>query len=183
MGEEGTEVTARAFLPDGRQSAWRTGRYVRTALRPAADVRQLELRSGLRYDYFEGRVRSVRRLDDLRPERRGIAAEIGFQGGEREDEFGLRFVGYIRVPVDGIYTFRVTSDDGSRLYVGDELVVDHDGRHTAYAQSGQVALAAGHHSLRVLYFEAGGGQSLEVEIEDPEGSRQPLPGAWLFHPE
>ena len=34
------------------------------------------------------------------------------------DYFGFRYTGYIQVPVDGIYTFYTTSDDGSRLYVG-----------------------------------------------------------------
>jgi hexosaminidase len=179
--QEGTVVTARAFLADGRVSAWRTGRYMRTELRPPAGVRAEELRGGLRYDYFESRIRSVARLRNLSPRRSGIAAAIGFQGGEREDEFGLRFSFFNDTATTEIYTLRVTSDDGSQLYIDEDLVVDHDGRHTAYVQSGQVALAKGFHSLTLLYFESAGGQSLEVEIELPDGSRQALPGAWLFH--
>jgi hexosaminidase len=181
VDDDGTLVAARAFLPDGRTSAWRTGRYIRTELRPPAGVKAGELQPGLRYEYFESRIRSVSRLRNLDPRRSGIARMIGLPGVQREDEFGLRFTGYVQLPADGIYGFHVTSDDGSRLYIDGELVVDHDGRHTAYTQSGQVALAEGYHALTLLYFEAAGGQSLEAEIELPDGSRRPLPAAWLFH--
>ncbi|GGM10590.1 family 16 glycoside hydrolase [Micromonospora yangpuensis] len=89
------------------------------------------------------------------------------------DEFGLtdRFIshvtGNLTTPVEGSYTFRLTSDDGSRLTIGDQLVVDHDGRHGETAKEGTVTLAAGLHPLRVEFFDNTGGQVLRLEWRRP----------------
>ncbi|MEV0733121.1 family 16 glycoside hydrolase [Polymorphospora sp. NPDC050346] len=89
------------------------------------------------------------------------------------DEFGLEnnFVthalGHIHIPTAGSYTFRLTSDDGSRLYIDEAVVVDHDGLHGATSKDGSVTLTEGHHALRVEYFEAGGGQQLTLSWQPP----------------
>lgn len=36
----------------------------------------------------------------------------------RSEHVGLRFTGYLQIPRDGLYTFYLTSDDGSQLFVG-----------------------------------------------------------------
>ncbi|TDC38475.1 DUF1080 domain-containing protein [Micromonospora sp. 15K316] len=89
------------------------------------------------------------------------------------DEFGLsdRFIshaiGNLRAPVDGTYTFRLTSDDGSRLTIGDQVVVDHDGLHGETAKEGSVDLTAGLHPLFAELFDNGGGQVLRLEWRVP----------------
>ncbi|MEV0158324.1 family 16 glycoside hydrolase [Micromonospora sp. NPDC050686] len=91
----------------------------------------------------------------------------------REDEFGLsdRFVSHVTanltVPTDGAYSFRLTSDDGSRLTIDDQRVVDHDGLHGETAKEGSVTLGAGLHPLFVEFFENGGGQVLRLEWRPP----------------
>ena len=45
--------------------------------------------------------------------------------------YGIKFTGFVKVPAEGLYTFYTKSDDGSRLYLGDRLVVDNDGLHGA----------------------------------------------------
>ncbi|SCG65637.1 family 16 glycoside hydrolase [Micromonospora rifamycinica] len=89
------------------------------------------------------------------------------------EDFGLadRFVthvtGNLAVPVDGSYAFRLTSDDGSRLTIGDTVVVDHDGLHGETAEEGSATLTAGLHPLRVEHFDDGGGQVLRLEWRPP----------------
>ena len=64
--------------------------------------------------------------------------------------------------------FRLTSDDGSRLTIDDQVVVDHDGLHGDTAKEGSVTLTAGTvHDLRLDYFEAGGGERLTLEWMPP----------------
>ena len=46
---------------------------------------------------------------------------------ERDTHFSLRFNGRIDGPQDGVYTFGTTSNDGSMLYIGDDLIVENDG--------------------------------------------------------
>jgi hypothetical protein len=84
---------------------------------------------------------------------------------------------------DGIHTFTLSSDDGSRLRVGGDLVIDHDGLHGPSALAGQIALAAGWHSIEITYFQAGGGRSLDLHIAPPARPSVRLPlDAIAFRP-
>ena len=85
------------------------------------------------------------------------AADFGF-----EDNFLTHALANLNIATAGDYTFRLTSDDGSRLYIDDTLVIDHDGLHGATSKDGTITLTAGYHSLRAEMFEAGGGQQLTV---------------------
>jgi len=38
----------------------------------------------------------------------------------RNEHVGLQFTGYLQIPRDGLYTFYLTSDDGSQLFIGDQ---------------------------------------------------------------
>ncbi|MDQ7906241.1 DUF1080 domain-containing protein [Phytohabitans sp. ZYX-F-186] len=90
------------------------------------------------------------------------AADFGF-----EDHFLAQVLGGVDVAAAGAYTFRLTSDDGSRLYLDDALVIDHDGLHGATAKEGSATLTAGYHALRVEHFERDGGQQLTLEWRPP----------------
>ncbi|MFC3687913.1 CBM35 domain-containing protein [Aquipuribacter hungaricus] len=84
-----------------------------------------------------------------------------------EDNFLTTVDANLTVPADGDYTFRLTSDDGSRLSVGGEVLVDNDGLHGEVAVEGTVTLTAGTHPLFVEFFEAGFGQRLLLEWRAP----------------
>ena len=102
-------------------------------------------------------------------------------GGGQKDNFGLRISGYIKVPASGLYHFYTSSDDGSKLWIGDRLIVDNDGLHAPAEKIGYVRLKAGTHPIKVTYFEAGDGEELKVLYEGPKIKKQEIPGAVLFH--
>ena len=103
------------------------------------------------------------------------AADFGF-----ESNFVSHAIANLDVPADGTYTFRLTSDDGSKLYIDDQLVIDHDGLHAAEPKDGAVSLTAGYHSLRIEYFEAGGEQVLQLGWLPPGASEfTVVPGSVL----
>ncbi|MCC5036601.1 DUF1080 domain-containing protein [Streptomyces sp. WAC 00631] len=83
------------------------------------------------------------------------------------DNFSAEATGYLVVPSDGTYVFRLTSDDGSRLTVDGQEVIDHDGLHGAEPKDGSVHLTAGSHPFRVDYFERGGEQQLTLAWRPP----------------
>ncbi|MFI7385530.1 family 16 glycoside hydrolase [Streptomyces sp. NPDC049813] len=83
------------------------------------------------------------------------------------DNFSAQASGYLVIPSDGTYSFRLTSDDGSRLTIDDREVIDHDGLHGAEPKDGAVQLTAGSHPFRVDYFEATGGQQLTLAWKPP----------------
>ncbi|MCG5446603.1 ricin-type beta-trefoil lectin domain protein [Micromonospora sp. NIE79] len=94
------------------------------------------------------------------------AADFGF-----EDNFVSQVLGNITTTQAGSYTFRLSSDDGSKLSIDDAVVINHDGLHGATPpKEGTVTLTAGLHPLRIDHFERGGGQQITLEWKTPGSS-------------
>lgn len=78
----------------------------------------------------------------------------GFPGVTRRSEwFAIDYSGRFWITDPAAYTFSLLSDDGSRLYIDDQLVIDNDGLHPPFEKPGTVQLAAGIHRLHVEYFQ------------------------------
>ncbi|MFQ5805131.1 MAG: family 16 glycoside hydrolase [Phycisphaerae bacterium] len=104
--------------------------------------------------------------------------------GPFEGNFYTEVEGFIRIAQPGTYAFRLVSDDGSTLWIDGKLVVDHDGLHAAVPKDGTVELTAGEHALRVLHFESGGGEHLELRWRPPgapKGKFELIPAELLTH--
>lgn len=87
----------------------------------------------------------------------------------REFAFGFVFIGTLKVPADGEYTFMVDSDDGSRLSIDGKEVILHDGIHgTGKPQLAKVRLKAGRVPVRLDYFQGpSGAKELIVKWSGP----------------
>ncbi|MFJ5265150.1 family 16 glycoside hydrolase [Streptomyces sp. NPDC088387] len=83
------------------------------------------------------------------------------------DNFMTHVLGYVDAPEDGAYSFRLITDDGSRLLIDGQRVIDHDGLHGAEPKDGTVQLTEGLHPLRIEHFEAGGGQQITLQWKPP----------------
>ncbi|MCX5684069.1 MAG: DUF5010 C-terminal domain-containing protein [Planctomycetota bacterium] len=68
----------------------------------------------------------------------------------------------VKIPATGWYTFNVNSDDGFEFSVDGNLVHKADWGNAADDQLGQAYLTAGNHNVRLLYWEGGGGSSVQV---------------------
>lgn len=66
---------------------------------------------------------------------------------------GIVYRGYVNITSDDIYRFYLKSDDGARMYVDGQLVVDNDGLHSLFEDSGFLPLQSGYHSFRIEYFQ------------------------------
>jgi outer membrane protein OmpA-like peptidoglycan-associated protein len=79
---------------------------------------------------------------------------VGFPGvTDRFEWFAIDYQGRINLPQAGTFLFRLTSDDGSKLFIDGREVIDNDGIHGVDWQQAQVTLAAGIHEMRVQYFQ------------------------------
>ena len=74
----------------------------------------------------------------------------------------FRWTGFIELWRDGEYKFELSSDDGSALYIGDELLVDNTGMHRRKTIRNTHWLPGGIHPIRIDYVNAAAGGSLEV---------------------
>lgn len=79
-----------------------------------------------------------------------------------EDNTAIEFTAILEVETADTYTFYTRSDDGSLLWVDNQLVVDNNGDHGVVEKRGRIALEPGNHQLRIGWFNAGGSGSLEV---------------------
>lgn len=82
--------------------------------------------------------------------------------GVGADNFSVRWEGDWSFATAGTYRFSTTSDDGSRVFVDGNLVVNHWSDHGPTALTGDVSLTAGTHRVKVEYYEAAGGASAHV---------------------
>lgn len=135
---------------------------------------------GVRYQYFEANLRDEADFDKVLPTISGVFDDFRLKPRSREDEVGYRFTGMIRVTEPGEYTFYTRSDDGSRLRIGAQLVVDNWGEHGMEEKSGSLVLAAGDHAFQLTWYNGGGESSLEVLWQGPGIAKQRLPKSALF---
>ncbi|MHC4737019.1 MAG: lamin tail domain-containing protein, partial [Planctomycetota bacterium] len=122
---------------------------------------------GLNYEYFEGYWSSVPNFDNYTPIWEGIVDTFDITPRREDDYFGFRFTGFIEVPINAVYTFYTTSDDGSLLYISGIPVVYNDYTHNMIESSGSIYLDAGMHPITVEYFEQSGEEGLIVSYEGP----------------
>jgi hypothetical protein len=71
------------------------------------------------------------------------------------------------VPVSGQHEFRLTSADGSELWLGEALVIDHDGEHAATSATGSISLTGGLHPLKLRFFQSTGTPVLQLAWRPP----------------
>jgi len=159
-----TTVTARAFRKDVPLGFPISATFTRLLPRRAfVHPEGGNLLPGLAVDYYEGTWDWLPDFAALTPVATTTATTIDLTPRKRAENFALRFHGYLDVPATAIYHFTLTSDDGSRLQVDNEDVVNNDGAHPAYARSGQIALEKGLHAITITYFQGSAGAALDLK--------------------
>ena len=172
-------VTAQHFRDGSPVSGTIQGLFTKVA--PEQGVKIDQAKRGLRYQYFEGSWDLLPDFERLEQSGSGITSNIDISKRSQDNHFGFVFEGFILIQEKGVYTFYTDSDDGSQLFIGDNLVVDNDGLHSMTEVSGSVALAAGHHPIRVTYFEKNGGNQLNIYFESVKIQKRFIPDNLLFH--
>ncbi len=133
-------------------------------------------KNGLDYHYYEGFWDKLPDFASLKEIRNGRVYDFNLKRLEKRDSnFAFVFSGYLNIEQGGKYTFYTNSNDGSRLYIGDIMVVDNDGSHSIIEKQGQINLKAGKHPIDLHYFDGGGIHELSVSYEGPGIVRQIIP--------
>lgn len=81
--------------------------------------------------------------------------------------FSTRWQGWYLLDRAGPWTFTYTSDDGGRVWLDNELVIDMWYDHQPLTRAVTSELAAGYHLLRVEYFQGDGGMTSQLTITPP----------------
>lgn len=73
------------------------------------------------------------------------------------DNFSIRWEGFIEPRFSEVYTFHTSSDDGVRLWIDGQLIVDNWTEHSVTTNTGQIALTAGaKYTIKMEFYERWG---------------------------
>lgn len=102
--------------------------------------------------------------------------------GQFKDWIFHDYIGKITVEEERTYSFRLISDDGSRLLINGEVVIDNGGMHGNEAKDAEVTLRSGSNDIAVQYYQGGGGAAVSLQWANPEtGEYEVVPGEVLSH--
>lgn len=88
--------------------------------------------------------------------------------GVNRDNFSARWTGFVHLGA-GTHTFHVTTDDGARLWVNDQLIIDQWRPQVTTTYSASRNLSAGYHSIRLEYYEGQGNAVIRLRWEAGTG--------------
>ncbi len=126
--------------------------------------------SGLTYGHSTGAWTDLDLITWDTPEFTGQVPNFTLSPSTQEDFFYFQFNGYINITTGGLYEFRTTSDDGSRLALNNVVIVDNNGLHGNVTVTSTVqTLSSGTaYQINVKYLEYTGGQTLTVQYKGPD---------------
>ncbi len=153
--DETTNFSFRYFYPDGSKGDIFETTFIKGEYTPGKDTTLTN--SGLKALWYEYRGNSCKEIEQAPFNGEYTAPGVAIPE-EVKGNIGLVLTGYINVPEQDIYTFKLLSDDGSILYIDNEEVIDNDGGHSPMEIAGMKALDKGLHPIKVLYFDSNGGK-------------------------
>ena len=139
---------------------------------------------GIRGDYYKGMNFENHVLTRTDPE---INFNWGDPGGPDpavgNDGFSARWTGEVEAAFTETYTFYTSSDDGARLWVNGQQLVNSWVDQGTTERSGTIDLVAGNtYSLIMEYYENGGGAVAQLRWSSPSTPKQLIPQAALAPP-
>jgi hypothetical protein len=130
---------------------------------------------GLRGDYYRGRDLSDLVLTSVDPQIDFLWGESEPGEGVGDDNFSVRWSGEIGAQYSETYTFSTTSDDGVRLWVGGQQVINNwaDGNSE---DSGTIDLVGGNsYSIVMEMYDNTGSATAQLSWESPHTPSQIIP--------
>ncbi|GAA3690496.1 hypothetical protein GCM10022224_064910 [Nonomuraea antimicrobica] len=169
------QSTSAAWAPHRTGSVAVTGGAATLTL-PAASVTTLVIEEqGLNATYFDN-------ADLTAPKVTRVDPTVNFDWGPNSpdpavspDTFSVRWTGKVIADRAETYTFITTSDDGVRLWVDGRLIVDAWTDHSKREDSGQIALTAGAHDIKMEFYDGGYDAIAQLHWSSPTTVRQVIP--------
>lgn len=124
------------------------------------------LKPGLQFSVFHGEFVDVPDFQGLPLESEGVTESLepdSMVAGEK-DHYAIQLKGYLQAPKPGIYRMEIVSDDGAKLYIQDQLILNNGGTHPPIGISRLIRLPDTPVPLRLDYFESTGGAELKIRL-------------------
>ena len=168
---ETTDLTLRVFRPTGKRSDIVKAHFEKTEFSPATTAAPSN--PGLKATWYDFKGKTCAEITSAPVKKTYRVEDVTIPRDVKSYIIGLTYKGYINIPEDGIYSFYLSSDDGSMLYIDGKQVIDNDGLHAPGEVTGQAALKQGYHPIEVQYFDHGGG-SINLKVCGTDGKEIPF---------
>ena len=139
--------------------------------------------TGLKGDYYTGTDFGKLVLTRIDPQ-----IDFPWGGGEVDpavgaSNFSVRWTGDVSVQFTETYTFYTVTDDGIRLWINGQLIIDNWTNHGDVEDTGEIDLVAGQFCNLVMeYFQAGGGSIMQLGFLSQSTEKQLIPTYLLWPP-
>ncbi len=177
------QLSVKSFSTSGRydhliSEEFKTGEAVKSVKK----TRKAEA-GGLRYSFYKGSFEKIPDFDDMKPEQKGIANDTFRISKLGDTDLACLFEGYLEIDQTGNYIFFLRSDDGSRLYINEQLIINNDGIKTQpEPKSYVVPLEVGFHQIRIEYFQYKDGKDFSLRYVKPNRYQsERIPNSKLYH--
>jgi hypothetical protein len=129
--------------------------------------------AGLYYEHSTGATEDLDTINWDIAEFTGKVSKVTLSPKTQEDYFNFLFDGFIYITTAGSYQFRTGSDDGSRLALNGNAIVENDGVHNfKKVESAAQNLTAGGHRFTVWFFDFVQSDSLIAEYKGPDTNNE-----------
>ncbi|MDX1769813.1 MAG: alkaline phosphatase family protein [Arenibacter troitsensis] len=165
-----------------KSAIFNKGKIVSTVSEAFFRVKNKSMTAPISYEVFYlENLTSIPSLENKRPDAKGTCFEITSDEVKEEIKSNtlVRFRTNLQVENEDRFTFYTNSDDGSKLWVNNELVVDNDGDHGVIEKNGSISLKPGTYPLEVIWFNGGGSGWLNVDYKTKTIPKQVLPTSIL----
>lgn len=137
--------------------------------------------TGLKGEYYDNQDFTVLKLTR-------VDATVNFAWGNgsphasvASDTFSVRWTGQVQAQYSQSYTFYTTSDDGVRLWINGQLIINNWTDHGPTENSGTITLVANQrYDIKMEYYENGGGAVAKLSWSSASQPKQVIPQSRLF---
>ncbi|MCK4796142.1 MAG: right-handed parallel beta-helix repeat-containing protein, partial [Spirochaetes bacterium] len=98
-----------------------------------------------------------------------------------KDTFSIRWTGQIKIDKATTYTFYLTTDDGSRLWIDGQLIIDKWFNQGPTSYSANINLTEGYHDIKYEYYENGGWAIVKLYWNSPYITKEIVPQDHLYY--
>lgn len=147
----------------------------------AAPIAPATNQPGLRAQYYQGKDFTNLKWSEIDP-------TVNFAWGINApnsivpaDNFAVRWTGQVLAKTSETYTFYTRSDDGIRLWVNGQLLINNWTDHDVVENGGSIALIAGQaYDIKLEYYDSTGGATAQLLWSSPTQAKAIIPASQLF---
>jgi hypothetical protein len=135
---------------------------------------------GLQGEYFDDRHLAALKASRLDPQVWfNWGRSVPHSGLADDGEYGVKWSGEILIDAAGVWNFYTVSNDGVRLYVDGQLVINDWTQHAAKEDAGSVSLGPGWHRIEIHYYQQGGTSEMRLSFAGPGQPKAAVPAERL----